>query len=126
MGGVDVDGVVGKGRAQPLRILAEISREQLLRLQILEGDIFTVRQWMTFVDDELEAFGEQRPGIEPVPFFADFSRNAELGFALLEKFPDFPRAAAQEAKFKPAEQPLDLVEIREQQRQNDGMAEADP
>jgi len=30
------------------------------------GDIFTVRQRMTLVDDELETFGEQRPGIEPV------------------------------------------------------------
>src|SRR6266576_5821597 len=123
---VHVDAVVAKRRTQQLRMLAEISRQQLLRLQILEGDIFTVRQRMTLADDELEAFGEQRPGIEPVPFFADFGGDAELGFTLLEKFSDFPGAAAQEAKFKPVEQPLDLVEIRDQQRQVDGMGEGDP
>src|SRR5467141_3551919 len=123
---IHVDAVVAKRCAQPLRMLAKISQEQLLRLQILEGDIFTVGQRMTLVDDELEAFGEQRPGIEPVPFFADFSGNSELGFALLEKFSDFPGAAAQEAKFKPVEQPLDLVEIGDQQRQVDGMGEGDP
>src|SRR6266853_1875540 len=121
-----VDAVAAKRCAQPLRMLAETSKEQLLSLQILEGDIFTVRQRMALVDDELKTFGEQRPGIEPVPFFADFGGNAQLGFALLEKFPDFPSAAAQEAEFKPVEQPLDLVEIRDQQRQVDRMGEGDP
>ena len=68
------------------------------------------------VDDELEVFGEQRPGIEPVPVFADFGGNAEFGFALLQVFTDLAGVAAQEAEFQPVELPLDLVEMRNQQR----------
>src|ERR1700756_2995796 len=81
---------------------------------------------MAIVDDELKAFGEQRPGIEPVPLFADFSGNAEFGFALLEKFPDFPAVAAQEAKLQAVEQPFDLVEVRNQERKVNGMGKRDP
>src|SRR5260370_6666881 len=123
---VHVNAVAAKRRTQPFRMLAIGSREQLLRLQILEGDTFTVRQRMAVVDDELKAFGEQRPGIEPVPLFTNLGGNAEFGFALLEKFPDFPAVAAQEAEFQTVEQPLDLVEMRNQQRQVDGMGKGNP
>ena len=66
------------------------------------------------VDDELEVFGEQRPGIEPVPVFADFGGNAEFGLALLQVFADLACVAAQETEFQPVELPLDLVEMRNQ------------
>ena len=66
------------------------------------------------VDDELEIFGEQRPGIEPVPVFADFGGDAEFGLALLQIFADLAGVAAQEAEFQPVELPLDLVEMRNQ------------
>src|SRR6266853_6638751 len=123
---VHVDAMAAKRRAQPFRMLAIGSREQLLRLQILEGDRFAVRQRMAIVDDELKAFGEQRPGIESVPLFANFSGNAEFGFALLEKFPDFPAVAAQETELQAVEQPLDLVEMRNQERQINGMGKSNP
>src|SRR5260370_29262763 len=123
---VHVNAVAAKRRTQPFRMLAIGSRQQLLRLQILEGDIFTVRQRMAIVDDELKAFGEQRPGIEPVPLFANFSGNAEFGFALLEKFPDFAAVAAQEAELQTVEQPFDLVEMRNQERQVNGMGKSNP
>src|SRR5258708_30125983 len=97
-----------------------------VRLQILEADIVAVGQRMALADHELKAFGEQRPGIEPFPLFADLSGNAEFGFALLEEFPDLAAAAAQEAEFQAVEQPLDLVEMRDQQRQVDGMGKRDP
>src|SRR4051794_12656085 len=126
MAAIDVDAVFPKRRAQPLGMFAKISREQLLRLKILETDVLTVRQRMVLVDDELEAFGEQRPSIEPVPFFADLSGNAEFGLAVLEIFPDFPAVAAQEAKLQAIEQPLDLIEIGDQQCQIDGMGQRDP
>jgi hypothetical protein len=42
---------------------------------------------MALVDDELKAFGEQRPGIEPVPFLANLSGNPQLGLSLLEDSP---------------------------------------
>jgi hypothetical protein len=63
---------------------------------------------MAPVDDELEVFSKQRPSIEPLPFFVNLGSNAELGFAFLEKFSDFPAVAAQEAEFQTIE-PLDLV-----------------
>ncbi len=81
---------------------------------------------MALVDDQLKILGEQRPGIEPLPFFADLRGNAELGFAFLEKFRDFPAIAAQEAEFQTAEVLLDLVEMRYQQRQIDRVGEGDP
>src|SRR5258708_30996355 len=93
---VHVNAVAAKRRTQPFRMLAIGPREQLLRLQILEGNTFTVRQRMAVVDDELKAFGEQRPGIEPGPLFTNLSGNAEVGFALLKQFPDFPAVAAHE------------------------------
>src|SRR5260370_39863886 len=102
---VHVDAVAAKRRAHTFRMLAIGPREQLLRLQILEGDTFTVRQRMAVVDDELKAFGEQRPGIEPVPLFTNLSGNAEFGFALLEKFSDFPTVAEQRAEFQTIEHP---------------------
>ena len=81
---------------------------------------------MAIVDDELKAFGEKRPGIEPVPLLANFCGNAEFGFALLEKFPDFPAVAAQETELQAVEQPLNLVEKRYQERQVNGMGKSNP
>ncbi len=71
-------------------------------------------QRMPLADDELEVFGEQRPGVEPVPLRADLGCNAEFGLALLQIFADLAGVAAQEAKFEPVELPLDLVEMRNQ------------
>src|SRR6266481_716322 len=121
-----VDAMAAKRRAQLLRMFAISPREQFLRLQILEGDGFLLRQRMAIVDDELEAFGEPWPGIEPVPLLANFSGNAEFGFALLEKFPDFPAVAAQETELQAVEQPFDLVEMRNQERQVNGMGKGYP
>ena len=73
-----------------------------------------------------KAFGEQRPGIEPVPVLADFGGDAEFGFALLQEFADLVAVAAQETEFQPVELPLDLVEMRNQQRQVDRMGKRDP
>ena len=84
--------------------------------QIAEIDLVLRRQRMLAVDDELEVFGEQRPGVEPVPLLADLGGNAEFGFALLEKLGDFAAVAAQEAKLQAIEHPLDLVEMRNQKR----------
>ena len=39
---------------------------------------------------------------------------------------DLPAVAAQEAELQAVEQPLDLVEMRNQQRQVDGMGQRDP
>jgi len=89
-------------------------------------DFVAGRQWMVLVDDELKVFREQRPGVEPVPLLADFGGDAEFGFALLEKLGDFPAVATQEAELQAIEQPLDLVEMRNQQRQVDGMGQRNP
>src|SRR5712671_772441 len=112
---IDIDAMAAKRRAQPLGVLAIISRQQLFAAQILKRDILPLRQRMALVDDELKTFGEQRPGIEPVPLLANFCGNAEFGFALLEKFPDFPAVAAQETELQAVEQPFDLVEMRNQE-----------
>ena len=56
----------------------------------------------------------------------DFGGNAELGLALLQILGDLAGVAAQKAEFQPVEQPLDLVEMRNQQRQVDGMGQRDP
>src|SRR5260370_37318712 len=113
---VHVNAVAAKRRTQPFRMLAIGSREQLLRLQILEGDTFTVRQRMAVVDDELKAFGEQRPGIQPVPLFTNLSGNAEFGLALLQKFPNFPAVAAQELAIQAVSKPDGRVETPNKQR----------
>lgn len=103
MAAVYVDAVVAQRRAQPLRVLAVRSRQQLLVLQVLEAEILAVGEGMPPVDDELKVLREKRPGIEPFPFFVDLGRDAELGFALLEKFRDFPAVAAQEVEFQTVE-----------------------
>ena len=81
---------------------------------------------MVLVDDELKVFREQLAMFEPLPFFTDFGGNAELGFTLLEKLGDFAGVAAQKAKLQAVEQALDLVEMRNQERQIDGMGQRNP
>ena len=85
---VDVDAVLAQQIVQPAGMFAVAARQQLLVSQILETDSVALRQRMPLVDDELKIFGEQRPGIEPVPVLADFGGDAEFGFALLQKFAD--------------------------------------
>src|ERR1043165_201990 len=80
---------------------------------------------MAPVEDELKALGKQRPGIEAVPVLAEFRGNGELGFALLEEIGDLFAAAAPKTELQPVEQPADLLEMRDQQRQVDRMAERD-
>jgi len=75
-------------------MLAVIPRQQLLGAKIAEFDFVARRQRVVLVDDELKVFREQRPGVEPFPFFADFGSNAELGLALFEKLRDFAGVAA--------------------------------
>src|SRR5712672_2945775 len=100
-------------------MLAVVARQQLLGSEIADVDGVAARQRVTPVDDELKVFGEQRPGIKPVPVFADFGGNAKFGLALLQVFADLPGIAAQEAEFQPVELPLDLVEMRNQKREVD-------
>ncbi len=79
---------------------------------------------MSVANDEIEALGEQRPGVEPVPGLVDLGGDAELGFALLEELADLAAGPAQEAEFEPVELPPDLVEMRNEQRQVDRMRQA--
>jgi len=115
MATIHIKPMFAKRSVRPRRMLAVIPREQLLGAKIDEVDFIARRQRMVFVDDELKVFGEQRPGVEPVPLLADLGGNAELGFALLEKLGDFAGVAAQKAELQAVEQPLDLVEMRNQQ-----------
>src|SRR5712691_10196151 len=102
-------------------MFAIATRQQLLVSQIIEADAVAAGQRMLAVDDHLKSFGKQRPDVEPVPVAAEFGRDAELRFAVLEKFTDLLAVAAQEAEFQPVELPLDLVEIGNEQRQIDRM-----
>src|SRR6267142_2194016 len=97
-------------------MLAIASRQQLFGPQVLKTDALPAGQRMPLVDDNFEVFGEQRPGVEPVPVLAEFGCDAEFGLALLQEFCDLAAIAAQEAEFQPVELPLDLVEMRNQQR----------
>ena len=74
---------------------------------------------MAFAEDELEILGEQRPDIESFPGLVDLGGDAELGFTLLEVLANLAARAAQEAEFEPVELSLDLVEVRNQQREID-------
>src|SRR6266700_2763813 len=107
-------------------MFAVISRQQLFGPEVADLDGVAARQRMPLVDDELKVLGEQRPGIEPVPVFADFGGNAEFGFAFLQVLADFAGVAAQESEFQPVELPLDLVEMRNKQREVDRMGERYP
>jgi len=80
---------------------------------------------MAIVDDELKVLGEQRPGIEPVPLFADFSGNAELGFAFLRYSPTSQLLPRRKRNSKRLNSPLDVVEMRNQERQVNGMGKRD-
>src|SRR5258708_38882517 len=102
-------------------MLAVVARQQLLGPEIADVDGVAAGQRIPPVDDELEVFGEQRPGIEPVPVVADFGGDAEFGLALLQVLADLARVAAQEAGFQPVELPLDLVEMWNQKREIDRM-----
>ena len=126
MAAIDVEPVFAKRGLHPLGVLAIVPRQQLLGAKILEVDLLARRQRMLPVDDELKVLGEQRPGVEPVPFLADFGGDAEFGFAFLEEFADLAGVAAQETEFQPVELPLDLVEMRNQKRQVDRMGQRDP
>src|SRR4051794_20643761 len=126
MAAIDIEPVLAKRSVHPRAMLAIVSRQQLLGAKIDEIDLVAGRQRMVLVDDELKVFGEQRPGVEPVPLLADLGGNAELGFTLPEILGDFAGVAAQKTKLQPVEQPLDLVEMRNQQRQVDGMSQRDP
>ena len=123
---VDVDAVAAQRCVQALGMFAVGARQELLALQVLKANVRALGKRVTPVDDELEVLGEKRPGVEPVPLFVNLGGNAELGFALLEKLADFAAVTAQEAEFQAVEQPPDLVEMRNQQRQVDGMGEGDP
>ena len=126
MAALDVEPVFAKRGVHPLGMFAVISRQQLFGPEIADVDGVAAGQRMPLVDDELKVFGEQRPGVEPVPVFADFGGNAEFGLALLQVFADLAGIAAQEAEFQPVELPLDLVEMRNQQREVDRMGQRDP
>ena len=69
-------------------MFAVVSRQQLFCPEVADFDGVAAGQRMALVDDELKTFGEQRPGVEPVPLLADFGGNAELGLALLQKLGD--------------------------------------
>ena len=85
---LDVEPVFAQRSIHPVRMFAVVSRQQLLGPEIADVDGVAAGQGMPLVDDELEVFGEQRPGIEPVPVLADFGGDAEFGLALLQIFAD--------------------------------------
>ena len=123
---IDRNAMLAERSAQPIRMFAVISRQPLLGAEIIEADCVALRQRMPPVDDEIEILGEQRPGVEPIPIAAEFCGDAEFGLTLLQILADLVGVAAQESKFEPVELAFDLVEIRNQDRHVDGMAERDP
>ena len=120
-----LDAVFAQVRGDAARMLAEGPTQQLLRAQIVQFDAAAAGQPMSVANDELEALGEQRPGVEPVPGLVDLGGDAELGFSLLEEIGDLAARPAQEAQFEPVELPPDLVEVRNQQCQVDRMCQRD-
>src|SRR2546429_5057524 len=98
-------------------MLAEASRQQLLGTQIFELYVVVACQPMLLVDDELKILGKERPGVQPRPILIDLGGDAEFGFPLLQEFPDLSAGAAQKPEFKTVELSLDLLEVRNQQRQ---------
>lgn len=113
---IDVDAVLAQVRQDPLGMLAKGPAQQLFRAQIIEFDIALLGEVVALADHQVEIFGKQRPGIEPLPGFVDLGGDAELRFALLQEFADLAAGAAQEAEFEPVELSLDLVEVRNEQR----------
>src|SRR4051812_9137207 len=80
---------------------------------------------MSLADHEFEMLGEQWPDIEALPGFIDFGGDAEFGLALLQIFADLARRAAQKTEFEAVELSLDLVEMRNQQREIDRVGQRD-
>src|SRR5207244_1830500 len=126
MAAIDIEPVLAERSVHPRAMLAIVSRQQLLGAKIDEVDFVAGRQRMVLVDDKLKVFREQRPGVEPLPILADLGGNAELGFAPLVKLGDLAGVAAQKSELQAIEHPLDLVEMRNQQRQVDGMGQRNP
>ena len=111
MTAVDIDAVLAQRIVEAARMFAIVARQQLFVAQILETNPVAARQRVPLVDDEVEVFGEQRPGIEAVPVLADLGGDAELGFAFFQEFTDLVAGAAQKSKLEPVELSLDLVEM---------------
>src|SRR6266567_1460127 len=85
-----------------------------------------VRQRMSFVNDELKALGEQRPTVQPVPILVHFNGDTEFGLALFQIFADLFAVAAQQLELKRIKQPLQLLEMRDQQSQVDRVCDRNP
>src|SRR5207244_1381357 len=85
-----------------------------------------VRKRMPLVDDELKALGEQRPTVQPVPILVHFDGDAEFGIALFQIFADLFAVAAQQLELKRTKQPLQLLEMRDQQSQVDSVCDRNP
>ncbi|MGY4435470.1 hypothetical protein ACVWWO_007947 [Bradyrhizobium sp. F1.13.1] len=106
-------------------MLAKRPAQQLLRAQIVQFDAAAACEPVSVADHKLEALGEQRPDIEPLPGLVDVGGNPELGLALLQQVGHFTTRAAQEAEFEPVELPFDLVEMRDEERKIDRMRQRD-
>src|SRR5581483_5839242 len=107
-------------------MLAIAARQELLALQVVDADRVAAGKPVIPADDQVKAFREQRPRIEPVPVFVDLGSNAELGLPALEVLADLAAGAAQELEFEPVELPSDLVEMRDEQSNVDRVRKRDP
>ena len=122
----NVDLTVAHEIAKLAGLFAERAHQQALVAQIVESDTRTGGEGMFTVDDQPEAFGEQRPAVEAVPGLADRRRNGELGVAALEEFRDLACGPAQELQLEQAEMPAQLGHVREQQVEIDALRQRQP
>src|SRR5690349_9086279 len=107
---IAVQAVLGKRGAEAISMFAVVPRQPLLRLQILERDLVSLRQPVILAQHEPKILGKQRPAIKSFPALVELGGDAEFSLALFQHLGDLPAIAAQEPQFEPVELPLDLVE----------------
>ena len=99
---------------------------QPLLLEIVERDGRTLGESMHAVDGELKLLGEQRPGVEPLPFLADLRGEPQLDLALLEIFEHLDPGSAQQLQLESLEQFAQLDDMGRHQRRIDGARKRQP
>jgi hypothetical protein len=107
---IHVHAVFAQGGIQPRGAFAIATRQQLLRVQIVDFNAMVSGEPVVGVDDELKVFRKQRPSVEPLPVRVQLCRDPEFSLPVFEHFADFAAVAAKKAKFQPIELPLDLIE----------------
>src|SRR6516165_4425180 len=85
-----------RDRVRLLGVLAIYPSQKTLLSQLIKIKSRFARQLVLAVQKQIEAFREQRPFVQPLPFVTDLARDRQLGVATFGMLDDLRDRAAQE------------------------------